>query len=116
MGKTARPLRRSSGVTPAQVFHALSDGTRRSIVERLSRRSMSVTELAGPLEVTVTAVAQHLQVLERCRLVRTEKVGRVRTCRLEPDGLQPLEQWISQCRTQWEQRLDRLGELLDAED
>ena len=86
------------------------------MVERLSRRALSVSELAGPLEITLTAVTQHLQVLERCRLVKSEKVGRVRTCRLDPEGLQPLEQWIAQCRAEWEQRLDRLGELLANDD
>jgi DNA-binding transcriptional ArsR family regulator len=72
-----------------------------------------VSSLAAKLNITVTAVGQHMQVLEQTGLVCTEKVGRVRTCRVEPAGFSPLEQWISQHRKIWETRLDRLGELLD---
>ena len=100
---------------PGRVFHALGDPTRRAIVERLSEGPVSVTHLALPLAITVTAVAQHLQVLEDSGLVRTEKTGRVRTCRLETAGLSAAEQWIAGRRAAWERRLDRLGELL-AED
>ena len=77
---------------------------------------MSVTRLAEPLAITLTAVAQHLQILEDCELVRTEKVGRVRTCRIEPKGFSLLEQWIKEHRSHWELGLDRLGELLAEED
>lgn len=98
-----------------RVFHALGDPTRRAIVERVSERPRSVSALAGPLGITLTAVAQHLQVLEESGLVRTEKLGRVRTCRLETAGLAALEQWIRDRRSLWEKRLDRLGDLL-AED
>ena len=95
-----------------RVFHALGDSTRRAIVERLSAGPVSVSRLAAPLGITLTAVAQHLQVLEECGLARTEKTGRVRTCRLETAGLAVLEQWIRDRRSMWERRLDRLGELL----
>lgn len=95
-----------------RVFHALGDPTRRAIVERLSRGPISVSQLAGPLAITLAAVVQHLQVLEASGLVRTEKVGRVRTCRIEPAGLTVVERWISERRSQWERRLDRLGDLL----
>jgi DNA-binding transcriptional ArsR family regulator len=98
-----------------RVFHALGDPTRRSIVELLTEGPVSVTRLADPLRVTVTAVGQHLQVLEESGLVRTEKVGRVRTCRLDTTGLAVLEQWIRDRRSVWEQRLDKLGELLEQE-
>jgi uncharacterized protein YndB with AHSA1/START domain/DNA-binding transcriptional ArsR family regulator len=95
-----------------RVFHALGDPTRRMILEKLSQGPVSVSNLAGPLDITLAAVVQHLQVLEKSGLVRTEKAGRVRTCRMEPKGLTVAEQWISQRRLLWEKRLDRLGELL----
>jgi DNA-binding transcriptional ArsR family regulator len=94
------------------VFHALADPSRRLIVERLSRGPASVSELARPLPMSLPAVVQHLQVLEGSGLVRSEKVGRVRTCHIEPVALRPVERWISARRTSWERRLDRLGEYL----
>ena len=99
-------------VSADQVFHALGDPTRRAIVERLSEGPLSVSRLAAPLDITLTAVAQHLQVLEECGLVHTEKIGRVRTCRLDTLGFSVLEQWIRDRRSMWERRLDRLGDLL----
>jgi DNA-binding transcriptional ArsR family regulator len=95
-----------------RVFHALGDATRRAIVERLSEGPISASQLAEPLGVTLAAVLQHLQVLEDSGLVRTEKVGRVRTCRLEPVGLTAAEIWIGDRRARWERRLDRLGDVL----
>jgi DNA-binding transcriptional ArsR family regulator len=95
-----------------RVFHALGDPTRRAIVERLSKSPLSVSRLAIPLAITLTAVVQHLQVLEESGLVRTEKIGRVRTCRIESAGFSVLEQWIGEHRSMWERRLDRLGDLL----
>jgi DNA-binding transcriptional ArsR family regulator len=97
------------------VFHALADPTRRSIVERLSRGAATVSELAKPLTISLPAVLQHLGVLERSGLVRTEKVGRVRTCHIEPAALSTAEQWIAARRADWEQRLDRLGDYLEQE-
>lgn len=99
-----------------RVFQALGDPTRRAIVEKLSERPHSVSRLAAPLGITLTAVAQHLLVLEESGLVRTEKVGRVRTARLEADGLSVLDHWIRDRRTQFERQLDRLGDLLDEDD
>jgi DNA-binding transcriptional ArsR family regulator len=99
-----------------RLFHALGDPTRRAILDRLSRGPMSVSRLAEPLGVTVTAVAQHLLVLEECELVHTEKLGRVRTCRIEPKGFSMLENWIKDHRSHWELSLDRLGEMLAEED
>jgi DNA-binding transcriptional ArsR family regulator len=97
-------------------FAALADASRRSMVERLSRGPASVTELATPLAISLPAVLQHLQVLERSGLIRSEKVGRVRTCRVEPAALQAAEQWIAERRTGWERRLDRLGDYLSSEE
>jgi DNA-binding transcriptional ArsR family regulator len=99
-----------------RVFHALGDPTRRAIVERLSSGPRTVSHLATPLGITLTGVAQHLQVLEESGLVRTEKTGRVRTCRLETTGLSVLEQWIRTQRSTWERRLDRLGDVLAERD
>jgi DNA-binding transcriptional ArsR family regulator len=95
-----------------RVFHALGDPSRRAIVEKLSKGPISVSQLAAPLDITLAAVIQHLQVLEESGLVQTEKAGRVRTCRIEPAGFSVAEQWIGDRRSMWERRLDRLGNLL----
>lgn len=94
------------------IFHALGDPTRRAIMERLSHGPISVSQLAEPLNITLAAVVQHLHILEESGLVATEKVGRVRTCRIEPAGLSAAAQWISDRRSTWERRLNRLGDLL----
>jgi DNA-binding transcriptional ArsR family regulator len=96
-----------------RAFHALADPSRRSILVRLSRGPASVSELAAPLAMSLPAVVQHLDVLQKSGLVRSEKAGRVRTCRLEPEPLQFVEQWIAYHRDTWERRLDRLGDVLD---
>jgi DNA-binding transcriptional ArsR family regulator len=98
-----------------RVFQALADPTRREMVERLSRGPASVSQLAEPLPMSLPAVVQHLHVLEASGLVQSEKVGRVRTCRIEPGALRPVERWISERRTSWERRLDRLGDYLAAD-
>jgi len=98
-----------------RVFHALADPNRRLIVERLSRGPATVSELARPLPMSLSAVVQHLQVLQGSGLVRSEKVGRVRTCRIDPAALRPVEQWIGARQSSWERRLDSLGDYL-AED
>ncbi len=95
-----------------RIFQALGDPTRRAIVARLSKGPLSASHLATPLGVTLAAVVQHLQILEQSGLVHTEKAGRVRTCRLESAGLSAAEKWIADCRSVWERRLDRLGDLL----
>lgn len=102
--------------TTDQLFHALGDPTRRAILDALADGPTSVSRLAGPLSITITAVAQHLQILEQCQLVKTEKLGRVRTCRIEPAGFKRLEQWIRDHRLTWENKLERLGDLLAEED
>ena len=95
-----------------RIFDALGDPTRRAIVERLGEGPASVSRLAEPLAITLAAVVQHLQVLEESGLVQTEKVGRVRTCRLEPSAISTATEWLSERRSHWERSLDRLGEIL----
>jgi DNA-binding transcriptional ArsR family regulator len=94
------------------IFQALGDPARRAMVERLTRRPATVSELARPLPMSMPAVFQHLQVLEAAGLVRSEKAGRVRTCRIEPTTLRLAEAWIGARRTTWVTRLERLGEVL----
>jgi DNA-binding transcriptional ArsR family regulator len=98
------------------VLHALADPTRRAMVERLVTGPASVSELAQPFAVSLSAIGQHIQLLEESRLVRTQKVGRVRTVELIPETLAMAERWFSQHRAQWERRFDRLGALLAEED
>jgi DNA-binding transcriptional ArsR family regulator len=95
-----------------RVFHALADPGRRVMVERLSRGPASVSELARPLEMSLAAVLQHVQVLEASGLVRTQKAGRTRTCSINNEALYSAESWIAERRVLWERRLDRLGKYL----
>ena len=95
-----------------RVFHALAEPTRRAIVEQLSGGPRSVSELAKPFDMTLAAIVQHLQVLEESGVIKSEKVGRVRTCRIEPTGLAVASKWIADRRALWERRLDRLGDIL----
>jgi DNA-binding transcriptional ArsR family regulator len=94
------------------VFHALSDANRRAMIDRLLGGPASVSELARPLPISLPAVVQHLHVLEDSGVVSSRKLGRVRTCEIEPRALSTAERWISERRALWEQRLDRLGEFL----
>jgi len=94
------------------VFQALADPARRAMVERLSRSPASVSELARPFDMSLPAVMQHLDVLEASGLVRSEKVGRVRTCRVDDANLKLAGDWISKRRALWEQRFDRLADYL----
>ena len=103
----------AANVDVARLFHALGDPTRRAMLDWLTQGPMSVSALADPLGITLTAVAQHLQILEECALVHTEKVGRVRTCRIDSAGFDALEQWVADHRTIWERRLNLLGALLE---
>jgi DNA-binding transcriptional ArsR family regulator len=96
------------------MFQALADPSRRTMVDRLCRGPTSVSELARPLAMSLPAVVQHLKILEASGLVRSEKVGRVRTCRIEPQVMSQAEQWLNERRLGWERRLDRLGDFLAA--
>ncbi|HEY0870906.1 MAG TPA: metalloregulator ArsR/SmtB family transcription factor [Acidothermaceae bacterium] len=98
-----------------RTFHALADSSRRSMVERLTLGPASVSELAYPLAMSLAAVVQHVQVLEACGVVTTAKVGRTRICRIEPVAMTAAERWITDRRQGWESRLDRLGDVLNAD-
>lgn len=113
MAHVPRP---EGGVSPDLdgLFQALADPTRRAMLERLSRGPASVSDLARPFDMSLPAVVQHLGVLEAAGVVKSEKVGRVRTCQLDAAALSRAEQWIHERRTAWERRLDRLGDYLAA--
>lgn len=98
------------------LFHALSDANRRAMIDRLLDGPASVSELGRPLAISLPAVVQHLHVLEASGVVRSNKVGRVRTCEIEPLALSTAERWIGERRASWEARLDRLGEFLAGDD
>ncbi|WP_435020331.1 ArsR/SmtB family transcription factor [Tundrisphaera sp. TA3] len=97
-----------------RVFRALSDPTRRSVLERLSQSPASVSELVAPFDMALPSFVQHLSVLEECQLVTSEKKGRVRTYQLMPQPLKLAEDWLARQRSQWETRLDQLDEYLKA--
>jgi DNA-binding transcriptional ArsR family regulator len=116
IGKVIQAMQINSPTTQIdRVFQALGDASRRAILDELSKGPVSVSHLAKPLKITLAAVVQHINVLELSGLVKTEKVGRVRTCQMVPENLSLAEHWLSQRRGLWERRFDRLGELL-AED
>lgn len=106
-------LNHSAPLSP--LFQALADPTRRAIVERLSEGPATVSMLAEPLSMSLSAVVQHLQLLEASGLVRSEKAGRVRTCRLEPAALRTIEDWVAARRAQWDARFDALATYLAGE-
>jgi len=97
------------------VFQALADSSRRAMVDRLTRGPASVSELARPFAMSLPAVVQHLHVLEASGLVRSQKLGRVRTCTIQPAALRAAEGWVAERRTAWERSLDRLGDYLAAQ-
>jgi|SRR5580658_1800287 DNA-binding transcriptional ArsR family regulator len=102
--------------TPVEdLFRALGDPARRGMVERLSEGPASVSDLAAPFDMSLSAVVQHLAILQECGLVRSKKVGRVRTCTLEADSIRRAETWFADQREAWERRLDRLGHYLAEE-
>jgi DNA-binding transcriptional ArsR family regulator len=99
-----------------RLFNALADRSRRVMVERLSRGPAPVTELARPLAMSLPSVMQHLEVLRAAGLVHSKKIGRVRTCSIQPKALSRVEQWLNARRLEWDQRLDRLGVYLESDD
>lgn len=106
----------SASVDRDRLFHALSDPTRRAVVERLGEGEAAVTELAAPHAMALPSFLQHLRVLEAAGLVRSVKRGRVRTCSLDGERLAAAERWIAAQRGRWERRLDRLGRHLEGSD
>lgn len=98
-----------------RVFHALGDPTRRAVVERLAAGPAAMSELAVPFAMALPSFAQHLDVLEECGLVRSQKRGRVRTYRLVPRPLERAEEWMAKQRSVWERRLDELDRFLKNE-
>jgi DNA-binding transcriptional ArsR family regulator len=98
-----------------RVFHALGDPTRRGILEQLSQRPVSVSTLASPLDMSLAAVLQHVRILESCGLVSTTKIGRTRTCALEPEAFKAATDWLTERRQSWEAHFDRLGAFLVSE-
>jgi DNA-binding transcriptional ArsR family regulator len=93
-------------------FGALSDATRRALVERLSRGQSSVKELARPIPMSLPTVLKHLAILERGGIVQSQKRGRVRTFRIAPNAFTDMERWVAGRKESWNQALNRLGELL----
>jgi DNA-binding transcriptional ArsR family regulator len=98
-----------------RAFHALSDATRRAVLDRLTGGPASVSELAKPFDTTFASIVQHIQVLEASGLIVSEKIGRTRTCRISRDAVARVEQWLSERRQMWESRLDRLGAILEGD-
>lgn len=96
-----------------RTFSALSDPTRRDILDRLALGPASITELATPIGMSLPGVLKHVRLLEDANLVKTEKRGRSRECSLGPERMEDAVDWIERYRTQWEERLDRLGEIVE---
>lgn len=103
----------NQSATLDRLFKALADPARRAMIEQLSRRAASVSELSQPLRISLPTAMQHLRLLEASGLVRSQKIGRVRTCRIVPKRLSIAEQWIAKRRSLWERRLDLLGKYLE---
>ena len=102
-------------LTADTVFDALGDQNRRRILSMLNSGPKSVSQLTAPLHVTLAAVVQHLKVLEDSGLVRSQKVGRTRTCEIATPGFKVAQGWLSERQTAMEDKLDRLGSLLDSD-
>lgn len=98
-----------------RIFHALSDPSRRGMLDRLSRGPASVKELAQPLSMGLPSVLKHLRVLEEGGIVLSQKRGRVRTYRIEPAALAMVEEWLAKRKAMWDRQFDRLDELLAGE-
>ncbi|WP_375273074.1 ArsR/SmtB family transcription factor [Sphingomonas sp.] len=108
----ARPRRKVDAEPIDRLLHALGDPTRRRMIERLGERPQAMSALADLCGITLTAVGQHIRVLEEAGLVASSKLGRVRSCQLDHDGLKIVEQWLGARRSAWDRRLDALGSVL----
>lgn len=108
-----RKVSKKKKVDIDRIFHALGDPARRGMLERLTSGPMSVSRLGEPMGMSLAAVVQHLQILEEAGLVKTEKVGRVRSCRIDAAGLDAAREWLGARRPEWERAMDRLGEFLE---
>jgi DNA-binding transcriptional ArsR family regulator len=113
IGVTILKLVLDQSIDLDRTFQALADKSRRTMVERLTLGPASVSQLAEPLAMSLAAVVQHVQVLEACGVVKTEKVGRTRMCRIDRAAMTAAEQWMTDRRRGWEARLDRLGDILN---
>jgi DNA-binding transcriptional ArsR family regulator len=111
MSRASTPVRKDEHLDA--VFHALADTTRRRLMDRLSRGSSSVTELAAPFSISLAAISKHLDVLENAGVVRRERDGRFQRCHLTPQALDPASQFIEHYRAFWESSLDQLAEYLE---
>ena len=111
-----RKMSKKKRIDIDRIFHALGDGARRGMLESLTPGPMSVSRLGEPMEMSLAAVVQHLQILEEAGLVKTEKVGRVRSCRVDAAGLDAARDWLGARRPEWERAMDRLGDLLAESD
>jgi DNA-binding transcriptional ArsR family regulator len=100
-------------IAPINVFRALADPTRMAIVERLMEKEATVSELAKPLNISLAAVVQQVNLLEECGVIMSRKVGRVRTCCIDYQALSMAEQWIANRRAMWERQFDTLGDILE---
>jgi len=103
----------SQSIELDRVFQALADPTRRAVLQRLGRGAAPVSELAEPFDMALPSFIQHLKVLEGCRLVRSQKSGRIRTYQISPEPLKAAEGWMSEQRAVWERRLDQLDRYLE---
>jgi len=112
LADVARPRRKADSEPIDLLLHALGDPTRRRMVELLGTHPHAVTAMADSFGITLTAVGQHLRILENAGLVTSSKLGRVRSCQLDPRGLAVLQQWTAARRSTWEKRLDALGAVL----
>jgi DNA-binding transcriptional ArsR family regulator len=97
-----------------RAFHALSDPTRRALLDQLTQGPKTVSDLARPFDSTLASIVQHIQVLEGSGLIVTAKVGRTRTCRMSSEAIAGVEHWLAERRRIWEARFDRLGAMLEA--
>ncbi|WP_277980226.1 ArsR/SmtB family transcription factor [Sphingomonas phyllosphaerae] len=111
----ARPRRKADAEPIDLLLQALGDPTRRRMIERLGERPQAVSALADLAGITLTAVGQHIRLLEEAGLVTSSKLGRVRSCQLNHDGLKIVEQWLSARRSAWDRRLDALGAVLSSQ-